>query len=80
MQIYHIFEMTGAKNGLGIIAHSSQTMKKLDKSKSLFQGTFEQVSAKKKEFIEKPWTLNEVINEREKKEQKEIDKLLKKHK
>lgn len=79
MQTYHVFQMEQAQNGLGIVPHNSPLVKKIGIKKSLFQGTFEEASAKKKEFIDKPWTLNEVINNKEKEEQKNINKLLKKH-
>lgn len=78
MQIYHIFEMSHAQHGLGIIAHSSPTMKKLDKKKSLFQGTIEEVSAKRQEFIKKPQLVADINLCREQQEQKDINKLIKK--
>ena len=81
MENYHIFEMTHAQDGLGIVPDTSVLIqkKKLQRSNAIFSGTFEECQGQKRIFIKYPKLLDALREEKAKQEAKEINKLIKKH-
>lgn len=82
MKQYHIFEMTHVQDGLGIVSDTSALIqkKKLQRANAMFSGTFEECQEQKVKFINNPKLLRDVHDERSRREEKEINKLIKKHK
>ncbi len=72
--------MPDAKDGLGIVSHSSKLVKKLGKENSLFEGSFELCSEVKAKFIREPRAVQAILEAREKDAENQIKKLIKKHK
>ena len=82
MKNYHIFEMKQSKDGFGIVADSSKliTEKKLRRDDALHTGTFEDCMENKVKFMNNPKIVEAIKEVKEKAAQKEINKLIKKHK
>jgi len=72
---YHLMQMSHAKGGLGI----SGLLPK-DKDKILLTGSFEECVSKKKDFIENPQLINNILKAKEDIKEKAINKLIKQHK